>query len=171
MEQHHIDFIRSLLVPWYRINVLTRIALLWFRSNILPRFDTFKTCGGIFAYYDSLHYHYDSAEEAEKKYPHLKEEIAALRKKFELYDSARNPLRSQVGARLSDSGAEWGGSFGGHANPDFGRVINLGTDGIREIIAEYREKNTDDTDWFYRGCGYALDALDILGDRDGAIAR
>jgi len=142
-----------------------------FDRNHLPRFDTHRNDGAKFTYDDSIGYQHHRFDEFVEKYPEHEALLNTYREKFDLYDSERHPIRSHVGDRLSDSGAEWGGSFGGHANPDFGRVIDLGTDGIREIIAEYREKNTDDTDWFYRGCGYALDALDILGGRYGALAR
>ncbi|MBQ7101652.1 MAG: hypothetical protein IJN81_08465, partial [Clostridia bacterium] len=53
---------------------------------------------------------------------------------------------------------------GGHSNPDYGRIINYGTEHIRSIIAESRAKHPDEA-WFFRSCSYALDALDIIGER------
>jgi len=77
---------------------------------------------------------------------------------------------ADAGARLGSTHAGWGGGWGGHANPDYGRIINLGTSGIRKIIADGRTKNPH-AEAFYNGCESAMDAIDILGDRFLYLAR
>ena len=142
-----------------------------FDRNILPHFDTSKNTGARFTFDDSISYQHHRFEEFLEKYPEHRELLESYKAKFELYDDSRRNLRSTVGETHGDSGTEWGGSFGGHANPDFGRVVNLGTDGIREIIRDCSTKGIPDSDWFYRGCLLTLDAIDTLGDRYGALAR
>ena len=85
------------------------------------------------------------------------DEIRILRSKSQL-------LNCCMTDGLDTAGAEWGGGWGGHCNPDYGRIINHGTDYIRSIIAENRKKYPDEA-WFYNACSYALDAMDIFGER------
>ncbi|MBQ3182830.1 MAG: hypothetical protein IJB57_04100 [Clostridia bacterium] len=67
--------------------------------------------------------------------------------------------------RMADAGAGWGGTWGGHSNPDFGLIVNEGTEGIRRRIEAGKAKEIYDSDWFYRGCEYTMDALDTLGEK------
>ncbi len=62
----------------------------------------------------------------------------------------------------------WGGGWGGHANPDYGTLIRIGTDGYREQIAKYRKVN--DADDFYDAMLMTLDALDIIAERFRKLA-
>ena len=86
-----------------------------------------------------------------------------------LFPESQIPEISETHKTLMKSYAEWGGQWGGHSNPNFGRVVNLGTDGIRELI-EKNKCNHPEAEPFYRGCSYALDALDILGERFRELA-
>ncbi|MBR5447680.1 MAG: hypothetical protein IKV40_04575, partial [Clostridia bacterium] len=142
-----------------------------FDKNGLPFFDTFKNVGGRFSYFSSVWHDIGSYDRFAEEYPEDAEKLTEYKKKAELFERESANLVSTVGKVMGDTGSMWGGSFGGHSNPDFGRIINLGTDGIREIIEKYKKINTRDTDWFYRACGYALDAVDILGDRYRALAE
>ena len=66
----------------------------------------------------------------------------------------------------------WGGAirgWQGHSNPDFSRIVRLGTDGLREHILEYREKN-ENKSLFYDSLLIVLDGLDIWADRYRALA-
>ncbi|MBP3347628.1 MAG: hypothetical protein J6L92_02610 [Clostridia bacterium] len=106
----------------------------------------------------------------EKEHPELHDEVEYAREKFTGFNMRAGSLqRSSNYNQLSD-GAIWGGGWGGHANPDFGAIVNIGTDGVREKIAKYRQINTDDTEGFYRGCELAMEALDILGERFHELA-
>ena len=121
-----------------------------------------------FVYDASMHYRYGSEQKIRDKFPDLPEAQEYADRLYERFHNLHHmsqhiPLEGEMRTRADSYG--WGGTWGGHSNPDFGRLVNLGTDGIREIINEYKQKNTIDTDWFYRGCEYTLDALDTLGER------
>lgn len=120
----------------------------------------------------AFHGHWISYNEDEltEKYPELKEQIhrrcvqaKALDEAWH-FDPAQNKYR-----KMASKGVGWAGTWGGHANPDFGRIVNIGTDGVRRLIAECAAKHPE-SDWFYRACGYSMDALDILGERFRALA-
>ena len=99
-----------------------------------------------------------------EEYPEHQETLLHFIEEINIYRSKSKLLNSEITDALNDSGAHWGGGWGGHGNPDYGRIINFGTDYIRSIIAENREKYPQE-DWFYNSCSYALDAIDIMGSR------
>lgn len=99
-----------------------------------------------------------------EKYPEHKEALDHYIEEIKIFRSKARMLNCETTDALNNSGAEWGGGWGGHCNPDYGRIINYGTDHLREIIAENRDKYPDE-DWFYRSCSYLLDALNIFGER------
>jgi pyruvate-formate lyase len=72
--------------------------------------------------------------------------------------------------RLISAKAFWAGSWIGHANPDYDRVLHLGTDGIRALIEECRAKNPG-KDWFYDAAKITMDAVDVIGDRIVEMAK
>ncbi|MBR6290461.1 MAG: hypothetical protein IKR53_03370 [Clostridia bacterium] len=143
-----------------------------FGKNILATVSTWpEDEGATFHFSGGLGYDRQDDEANLEKHPEMREQILEYREKYDPYMRAAHCLfRSKEYIELNEAGALWGGNWGGHSNPDFGRVINLGTEGIREIINKYKKINTEDSDWFYRGCEYAMDALDILGDRFHALA-
>ena len=98
------------------------------------------------------------------EFPEHKETFYGYIRELDLFKNKAKRLYSEPTEALDRSGAEWGGGWGGHSNPDYGRIINYGTDYIRSIIAENRDKYPDEA-WFYRSCSYALDAMDIIGER------
>ena len=63
----------------------------------------------------------------------------------------------------------WGGHWSGHANPDYDRLLHLGTNGIRAYIEDCRTQNPG-KDSFYDACRIVMDSLDIIGDRIHQIA-
>ena len=99
-----------------------------------------------------------------EQYPEHKETLLHFIEEINIYRNKSKLLNSPITDALNDSGAHWGGGWGGHGNPDYGRIINFGTDYIRSIIAENRDKYPDE-DWFYNSCSYALDAIDMMGSR------
>lgn len=99
----------------------------------------------------------DEYPEHKEKFHHYIQEINIFRSKSKL-------LNSEITDALNNSGAHWGGGWGGHSNPDYGRIINYGTEHIRSIINENRDRYPDEA-WFYNSCSYTLDAIDILGKR------
>ena len=114
-----------------------------------------------------LSYDFGRAKSLAEKYPEHKEEAEKYYQIMWAHHIAcKDALRSPQHNKINGDQAEWAGGWGGHSNPDFGRIANMGTEGIRAHLNECRAKNTgDDCDWFYRGCEYALEALEILGDR------
>ena len=113
---------------------------------------------------DGLWFSVEKITELSEKFPEHKETIEGYIKELNIYKDKAKRLFSEASEILNRSGAEWGGGWGGHSNPDYGRIINSGTDHIRTIIAEGRKKNPQEA-WFYNSCSYALDALDIFGER------
>lgn len=99
-----------------------------------------------------------------KEFPEHRETFHRYLRELKLFKDKAKRLFCDSTEALDRSGAEWGGGWGGHSNPDYGRIINYGTDHIRSIITENRDKYPDEA-WFYRSCSYALDAIDIIGER------
>ena len=97
-------------------------------------------------------------------YPEHKQTLFRYIQEINIFRNKSQMLNCETTDKLNNSGAEWGGGWGGHSNPDYGRIINFGTDHIRSIITENRDKYPDE-DWFYRSCAYTLDAIDIFGKR------
>ena len=104
-----------------------------------------------------------------EQYPEHGETFRRYIREIHLFKNKAKRLYSETTEALGRAGAEWGGAWGGHANPDYGRIVNFGTDHIRAMIAEHRGKYPDEA-WFYRACSYALDAVDIFGERYRALA-
>ena len=137
-----------------------------FDRNILPQAYMRPAVGGAsFTFSDSIRYDASREEELIRLHPEEEAAIRARGRKWRAYQEECFQYVSPRHDTLVRAGAEWGGGWGGHSNPDFGLIVNLGTDGIREKIALFRGKNTGDCDWFYRACEDAMDALDILGGR------
>lgn len=81
-------------------------------------------------------------------------------------------LRScpETDQKLWDAKVCWGGTWGGHANPDYDRLLHWGTNGIRRYIENCRTTHPDKAA-FYDACRTAMDAVDIIGDRICQIAK
>ncbi len=144
-----------------------------FDRNILPHISLYReTPGAGFCFPNSLWYVFDNEGKQAAEHPEAAETIKEFDEKFIPYcQTSQTLFRTTEYKKMNEAGALWGGGWGGHSNPDFGRVINLGTEGIREIINKYKEINTEDSDWLYRGCEYAMDALDIYGERFRELAE
>ena len=136
-----------------------------FSSRLLPE-TAFETKYGTSGYSPSegLWFNTDNIMKLCEEFPEHKETLHRYVREINIFRDKAKKLCSESTAILNRSGAEWGGDFGGHSNPDYGRIINSGTDGIRSIIAVNRDKYPDEA-WFYRSCSYTLDALDIIGER------
>ena len=104
-----------------------------------------------------------------EQFPEHKETFRRYIDELNVFRSKAKRLYSETTEVLNRSGAEWGGGWGGHSNPDYGRIVNYGTDYIRKIISENRDRYPDEA-WFYRSCSFALDAIDIFGERYRELA-
>ena len=136
-----------------------------FSRQLLP--DTaFVTESGSSGYAPSegLWFSQENILKLSEEYPEHKETLSYYIEEINIYRSKSKLLNSPITDALDNSGAQWGGGWGGHSNPDYGRIINSGTDYIRSIIAENRNKHPQEA-WFYNSCSYTLDAIDIFGER------
>ena len=136
-----------------------------FSRQLLPE-TSFETKYGSAGYSPSegLWFSDENIMKLAEKFPEHKETFHRYISKLNVFRSKARRLYSEVAEVLNRSGAEWGGGWGGHSNPDYGRIVNFGTDHIRSIINENRDKHPDEA-WFYRSCSYALAAIDIFGER------
>lgn len=69
-----------------------------------------------------------------------------------------------------DEGHLWGGTWMGHAVPDFAGIAKYGTDHYRAQAEKYRSLNPGKDD-FYDAILMTMDALDVLGGRIHALAE
>ena len=149
-------------------------ARIWFEDGeYLPSVELFPQGSGAgYTYGDGLFLSAERFEENEREYP---EHASVLREIFEELrpfhtGEQMQRDRDRLQGELTAAMACWGGDWGGHANPDYDRLLSLGTDGIRGLIRKYRPVHPEAAD-FYDGCGIVLDALDLLGDRFRALAE
>ena len=108
----------------------------------------------------------------EERYPALADELRAIHEEVRKYSTGAllDERRDKYLAALASTGACWGGGWAGHSNPDYDRLLSLGTEGIRGLIRKYRAENPEEGD-FYDGCEIIMDAVDILGRRFLALAE
>lgn len=143
---------------------------IYFTKNILPT--AHMNCPQGHIWY-AFHGHGVSyvEEDLVKEYPELKDEIhRRCVQGLALGNAGYYDPHTEMCRIMQERHANWAGVWGGHANPDFGRIVNVGTDGVRKHIAECAP-NHPESDYFYRACGYAMDALDILGERFHKLAK
>ena len=113
---------------------------------------------------DGLRFYEDNIKKLADKFPEHEQIFNKYFDEINIFKNKAQRLFSPTSEKLNRSGAGWGGGWGGHSNPDYGKIINCGTDYIRSVIAENRDKYPDEA-WFYRACSYTLDAIDIFGER------
>ncbi len=156
----------------------TGLALLYAAKNIKIRFSQqllpetdFTTPYGSSWYSPSegLRFDNDNIMKIADDFPEHRETLIRYISELDILRNKAKRLFSETSEALNRSGAEWGGGWGGHSNPDYGRIVNHGTDYIRAIIEENRSKYPDEA-WFYRSCEHTLDAIDIIGERYGELA-
>ena len=136
-----------------------------FSQQLLPDTAFVTECGSSgYSPSEGLWFSEENILKLSEEYPEHKDTLFNYLEEIKIYKDKSKLLNSPITDALIESGAHWGGGWGGHGNPDYGRIINSGTDYIRSIIAENRDKHPQEA-WFYNSCSYALDAIDILGSR------
>ena len=108
-----------------------------FSRQLLP--DTaFVTESGSSGYAPSegLWFSQENILKLSEEYPEHKETLLHFLEEINIYRSKSKLLNSEITDALNDSGAHWGGGWGGHGNPDYGRIINFGTDYIRSKLMD-----------------------------------
>ncbi len=108
----------------------------------------------------------------EEQYPELADELRSIHEEVRKYSTGAllEARKDRYLADLASTGACWGGGWAGHSNPDYDRLLSLGTRGIRDLIRTYRTENPEEND-FYDGCEIVMDAVDTLGSRFLALAE
>lgn len=77
-----------------------------------------------------------------------------------LNDNDKNYNKSAIG---------WGGGWAGHANPDFGLLLKIGTIGLKKKISEMRAQNPGN-DEFYDAATISVEAFEVLCERYRKLA-
>ncbi len=141
-----------------------------FGRTILP-FGCLSNCvgGAFFNFATSLNDEYEQIEALLDEYPENADDINFYLSEISQYNCNMREHRNTTEMAMTISDAIHGQEWEGHANPDFGRVVNIGTEGIRDLIEKGRRENPG-KDAFYNGCAYMMDALDVLGDRFRELA-
>lgn len=101
-----------------------------------------------------------------EKYPEYKEKLSAYLDYFKnlvTYDIFKKTC-TQNELDLMANNSLWGGTWGGHANPDYGMFVALGTEKLREKVLHYKKMNPEAREW-YNASLLILDAVDLLGER------
>lgn len=111
-----------------------------------------------------LWFNTDVITDLAERFPEHRQTLLHFVREINVFKSKARRLYSETTEALDRAGAQWGGGWGGHSNPDYGRIVNGGTSYIRAILAQNRDKHPDEA-WFYRACSYALDAVDVFGER------
>jgi formate C-acetyltransferase len=134
-------------------------------SPVTPTSGVYYTFGSGFAVDEG------KLRENEERYPELAGELRAIREDVCRFSTGAvlAASKDRTMERLASTGACWGGGWAGHSNPDYDRLLSLGTSGIRDLIRSCRTENLEAGD-FYDGCEIVLDALDILGQRFRKLA-
>lgn len=123
--------------------------------------------GICFSYHNGVSVNHDKMQAYKEAYPELAEELEDYVRYFDdrhyhtLCFRSLEPLEVQ----LLSSMTLWGGhDWGGHSNPDYQMLIELGTDGLRRKIDHYRAENPGKDD-FYDALMLTLDTVDMLAER------
>ena len=116
-----------------------------------------------------LWFHVENIQKLAEQYPEHRETLSRYIREINVFKDKSRLLYDKTTEALERAGAEWGGRWGGHSNPDYGRIVNCGTDQLRVILDQNRVNHPDE-DWFYRSCSYALDAIDLFGERYRKLA-
>lgn len=112
---------------------------------------------------------YDLAKQC-KDFPDAKAKLAQNCAEMTKEYSSMTNWQTGCGLKISTAGAGWGGGWGGHGNPDYARLLTLGTTGIRTLIEQNSTAHPESAD-FYRGCAITMDAIDTLAMRAAVAAK
>ena len=104
-------------------------------------------------------------------HPELAEELKELQMKTKdaITENIINSLITPEEDGYIRTRSLWGGGWGGHSNPDYGLLLKLGTNGLREKIAVCRKDHPEASEW-YDASVLVLDGIDLLADRYRELA-
>lgn len=130
-----------------------------------------NSLGAVYSCGDGIVCNGGAFERKAKEYPEYAAELSGygdIFKNLVTYKIAKDAYTEEERI-LSQNNTLWGGTWGGHANPDYGLLLSLGTDGLREKIARCRKVNAGADEW-YDASLRVLDGLDLLAARFRALA-
>lgn len=140
---------------------------------MLPTVDAFPADGASFyAAGSGIGFNGGEYDRLAEKYPEHKDDLMEIKDYMgKACTWNRSWAQSLTGyeRRLIDVHTFWGGSWIGHANPDYDLILHKGTNGIRAHIEECRRQNPG-KDRFYDAAKLAMDAVDVVGDRIVSMA-
>ena len=146
--------------------------ILFSEKSMLPGVQTFARDSSFgYRYADCVMTDRDRRQAILEAHPEQEAELRAIWEEMEPFLTQKQVVEAMTphDRRLTELMACWGGDWGGHSNPDYDRLLHLGTNGIRALIEECRALNPG-KDGFYDACSNAMDALDILGRRTRELA-
>ena len=110
-----------------------------FSRQLLPE-TAFATESGSSGYSpsDGLWFSQENILKIAEEYPEHKETLGRYVEEIKIFKDKSKLLNSEITVALNESGAHWGGGWGGHSNPDYGKIVNFGT--VRNASA-IRRKN------------------------------
>lgn len=117
-------------------------------------------------------YKEDNFNKKIEQYPEYKEELTEYRNYFEKLSTGSSFRKTwkEEENNLRNNETFTAGNWVGHANPDFGKIVRLGTNKIRKEIELLCAKNQGKND-FYNASLLVLDAIDLLGERFKKLAN
>ena len=137
-------------------------------------YDKFEDIGVRYIYGNALVVDQEKLKDRIQRFPEaapelqqILEEMAPLATNAVVHRNETAEEKTFSEMRVSWGGAHW--NWQGHGNPDFGLIPRIGTDGVREKISIYREKNPEKS-LFYDSLLIALEGLDIWAERYRLLA-
>ncbi|MGN1410103.1 MAG: pyruvate formate lyase family protein [Eubacteriales bacterium] len=125
-----------------------------------------------FGFGSGIRVDYDGLTKEAERCPELAKDYLYIRDMMSPHDTG-NLLSAAFDPReqnICDSHAIWGGTWVGHAVPQFSDIAKYGTDALREKVEACRLKNPGN-DEFYDAELLMLDAIDVLAERFLALSR
>jgi len=131
----------------------------------------FVNLGFSYEYGNGLLYRPYRFEDKKEKYPQYAKELTEYSKMFEKYGTSFSfqKTRSSEEEALANNVTYTAGNWVGHANPDFYKIVRLGTKGMREEVEHYRALQPEKDD-FYKASLLMLDAIECLAERFRLLA-
>ena len=129
------------------------------------------TLGAAYRFGDGIAVNLHLFENKKERFPELADQLDALYQAIKPYDTFDffQATITEEEHNIMRSKTLWAGTWGGHSNPDYGRLLRLGTDGIRALIARGRAEHPDADEW-YKASLTVLDGIDLLAERFRELA-
>jgi len=137
-----------------------------FQCNKYPAAPIFSDSAVTYYNRRGINFRRDIFEKKKQAFPAYEPFFAAMEETFASLNTVENIVNSftPYEKACQDTSLIWGGTYAGHYIPDYGTLLQIGTDGYREKIAKYRRVNAHGED-LYNGLDRLLDMYDCICDR------